>query len=421
MNPKATGEFICQLRKERKLTQNELAELIQVTDKAISRWEVGDGFPDVSILPKLAAVLGVTVDELLSGKRKENIAKSDISSKSNFITYSIICNIIIVFGYLLSVALFFVTEMRNNNWFSFIFLILFTVVGLVIYLLIRNRYLIQCKYTNEDKIVIFRFSRLLYFTIFITSFAFLPIIIPLTNQLFTIFIEPGSIEVVGIQFFGTYLFEAFLFGLIGLSIAFVTSIYHRMFLFREFQSLHLLVITMDVSYAILAILMAMNASDLSLSYIIMGIIFFGIILILTIAMRHKKMLSKRLLIIMAFFLAFTLIVTLIARNAPDETFFFHLAGMVVFSLLLIKDIKESIIKKGFLKLIYLKNILLFFICVSLILLLFSDLVNLNFKAASYLNRIITIVFSLAIAFTDILITLRSLGKTIDGRVESKMV
>ncbi|MFY9421938.1 MAG: helix-turn-helix transcriptional regulator, partial [Bacilli bacterium] len=54
MNPKATGEFICQLRKERKLTQNELAELIQVTDKAISRWEVGDGFPDVSILPKLS-------------------------------------------------------------------------------------------------------------------------------------------------------------------------------------------------------------------------------------------------------------------------------------------------------------------------------------------------------------------------------
>ena len=87
MNPKFTGEFISQLRKEKKLTQSELAELLQVTDKAISRWEVGDGYPDVSILPRLSTILGVTVDEILSGKRKEDVDQSAISSKNNFITF----------------------------------------------------------------------------------------------------------------------------------------------------------------------------------------------------------------------------------------------------------------------------------------------------------------------------------------------
>ena len=67
MDAKKTGSYICLLRKQRGLTQAELAERIGVTDKAVSRWERGKGFPDITLLPPLAQVLGTSVTELLAG------------------------------------------------------------------------------------------------------------------------------------------------------------------------------------------------------------------------------------------------------------------------------------------------------------------------------------------------------------------
>lgn len=72
MDAKVTGCFIVQLRKELGLTQKELAEKLEVTDKAISRWETGKGLPDTSLLKPLAEILGVSVGELLSGKRMDD-------------------------------------------------------------------------------------------------------------------------------------------------------------------------------------------------------------------------------------------------------------------------------------------------------------------------------------------------------------
>lgn len=63
------GKFICKLRKEKKMTQKELAEQIHVTDKAISKWETGKGFPDIKLLETLADILDVSVWELMSGER----------------------------------------------------------------------------------------------------------------------------------------------------------------------------------------------------------------------------------------------------------------------------------------------------------------------------------------------------------------
>ena len=54
-------------RKEKKLTQEELAQKINVTEKAVSRWETGRGTPDISLLIPLANTLGIDVSELLSG------------------------------------------------------------------------------------------------------------------------------------------------------------------------------------------------------------------------------------------------------------------------------------------------------------------------------------------------------------------
>ena len=80
-----TGEFIKNLRIEKGLTQKELAEALNCTDKAISRWETGKGFPDIVFLTPLAQTLGVTVNELLAGER---LSQEEIVSKSDEVIIS---------------------------------------------------------------------------------------------------------------------------------------------------------------------------------------------------------------------------------------------------------------------------------------------------------------------------------------------
>lgn len=69
MEAKKFGQFIAGIRKEKKMTQVELAEKIHVTDKAISRWERGLGFPDIQTLEPLAQVLGISVLELMRSEK----------------------------------------------------------------------------------------------------------------------------------------------------------------------------------------------------------------------------------------------------------------------------------------------------------------------------------------------------------------
>ena len=69
MNTEKTGQLIAERRRELGLSQTELAEQLHVTDKAVSRWETGRGMPAVDSLEPLAEVLGLSVSELLSGKR----------------------------------------------------------------------------------------------------------------------------------------------------------------------------------------------------------------------------------------------------------------------------------------------------------------------------------------------------------------
>jgi len=65
------GAFIAQLRKEKNMTQKELADRLNVTDKAVSKWETGKGFPDVKLMEPLARELGVSLVELLQGERQQ--------------------------------------------------------------------------------------------------------------------------------------------------------------------------------------------------------------------------------------------------------------------------------------------------------------------------------------------------------------
>ncbi len=69
MDATKCGEFIAKLRTEKSLTQKELSEALNVSDKAVSRWETGKGYPDVSSLMALSEFFSVSVNELLSGER----------------------------------------------------------------------------------------------------------------------------------------------------------------------------------------------------------------------------------------------------------------------------------------------------------------------------------------------------------------
>lgn len=72
MNQYVTGAVIRKLREQKNMTQEELAEILQVSDKAVSKWETGHGYPDITLLEPLAAALGISVLELLSGENIQN-------------------------------------------------------------------------------------------------------------------------------------------------------------------------------------------------------------------------------------------------------------------------------------------------------------------------------------------------------------
>ena len=80
MSKKTLGMMIASLRKEKRMTQIELAEKMGVTDKAVSKWERDLACPDVSTLPKLAEVFDISVDELMQCKAEsQNEKKKDFT------------------------------------------------------------------------------------------------------------------------------------------------------------------------------------------------------------------------------------------------------------------------------------------------------------------------------------------------------
>ena len=67
MDAKKTGEFICENRKKRGMSQKELANKLNITDKAVSKWERGLSFPDISMLIPISEVLEISLYDILTG------------------------------------------------------------------------------------------------------------------------------------------------------------------------------------------------------------------------------------------------------------------------------------------------------------------------------------------------------------------
>ena len=123
MDQEKIGKFIFELRKEKKMTQQELADKIGVTDRAISKWENGRGMPDLSLMKPLCDVLGITLNELISGERiekkelqkksEENILKTINYSNKKTKYFKIFLGCLITIFLLL--ILMFVVDVRRMN------------------------------------------------------------------------------------------------------------------------------------------------------------------------------------------------------------------------------------------------------------------------------------------------------------------
>lgn len=114
MNQLQIGKFISACRKERSLTQVQLAEKLGITNRAISKWETGNSIPDASIMIELCEILNISVNELLCGKRL-NEEEKRMESEKNTLTMvvakkelenmRILTEILIVAGVIIAITL----------------------------------------------------------------------------------------------------------------------------------------------------------------------------------------------------------------------------------------------------------------------------------------------------------------------------
>ena len=94
MDKYVTGAVIRKLREDKKMTQEELAGKLFVSSKAVSKWETGQGFPDVSLIEPLAKALDISVIELLSGEDIRNINRASNMSRCKFYICPVCGNVI---------------------------------------------------------------------------------------------------------------------------------------------------------------------------------------------------------------------------------------------------------------------------------------------------------------------------------------
>jgi len=140
MNQEKIGKFITKCRKEKKMTQSELAEKLGVTDKSVGNWENGRNMPDLSLFKPLCDILGITINDLMSGERiskdkyqekfEENIVNTiDYSTKKMNRYNNIIGLLLVIFGLFISMSaiMMFPSESSWGSIYSVFGIILFTV------------------------------------------------------------------------------------------------------------------------------------------------------------------------------------------------------------------------------------------------------------------------------------------------------
>jgi len=94
MNQYVTGAIIRELREKNGLTQAELAEKLFISDKTVSKWENGKGYPDITLLEPIANVFGISISELMSGRQVSNVNVSANMLRSKIYVCPVCGNVI---------------------------------------------------------------------------------------------------------------------------------------------------------------------------------------------------------------------------------------------------------------------------------------------------------------------------------------
>ncbi len=140
MNQEKIGKFIAECRKKQKLTQQELAEKLGVSDKSISRWENGRTMPDLSLFKPLCNELNITLNDLMSGEKvskeiyqekfEENIVNTiNYSTKKLTKYHQCLSLILIIFGLFISISAIMIFK-NESSWSS-----IYSVFGIIIFLI----------------------------------------------------------------------------------------------------------------------------------------------------------------------------------------------------------------------------------------------------------------------------------------------
>lgn len=137
------GEFLYALRKEKGWTQSELADKLGITNKAVSKWETGEAFPETSQLVPLSTVFDLTVDELLRGERNQNIVREnpvipDEPKTLKPLTKSQAISIAAAIGLILVGVMVLVTLAMNDLSYGIYVPILLGCVAIAVFVLVRT-------------------------------------------------------------------------------------------------------------------------------------------------------------------------------------------------------------------------------------------------------------------------------------------
>jgi len=147
MNQEKIGKFISECRKNKKMTQVELADKLGVSDKSVSKWETGKCMPDLSLFKPLCEELNITINELLSAERlNENNYQNKLEENIvNIVDYNDKKSDVfgyIIFSFIGTLSLIVGVSFHNTN---FIFPLLFELFGIFLFLFGFNKLIINVK------------------------------------------------------------------------------------------------------------------------------------------------------------------------------------------------------------------------------------------------------------------------------------
>ena len=159
MNQERIGKFIAKCRKDKKMTQSELAEKLGVTDKSIGNWENGRNMPDLSLFKPLCDELEITINDLLSGERiskekyqekfEENIVNTiDYSTKKINRYGNVIGLLLVIFGLFISMSAIMIFP-SESSWGS-----IYSVFGIIVFIIGISKLTKGIKYSKRLPLIL---------------------------------------------------------------------------------------------------------------------------------------------------------------------------------------------------------------------------------------------------------------------------